>query len=134
MDNGVLALSYGAPGIWVAFSPDGMGKRWTGKTCLWIWNGLIEQGHLPQARHHLYRIPDGLMPVDPAKAGSYRSGCRVLERSDCNARICAIGPDRLLAVYGAPTDVDDMTAYNPIDADQRRKFSIWRVTLDVERI
>jgi hypothetical protein len=133
MSNGVLALAYGAPGMWVAFSPDGRGKRWTGKTCLWIWNSLIEEGHVPQARHYLYQIPEELIPKDPAKASSYRSGCRVLERSDCNIRICEIAPGRLMAVYSAPTDVGDMSAFNPIDAEQRRKFSVWGVTLDVDR-
>jgi hypothetical protein len=133
MSNGVLALSYGAPGIWVTFNADGTGRKWTDKTCIWLWNSLIEQGHTPQARHYKYRIPERLLPPasEKHKASSYRGGCRSLERSDCNPRICEISPGRLLVVYNAPTNVEDERIFNPMDADQRKHFSIWGVTIDV---
>lgn len=111
LQNGVLALSYGRPGVWVVFSTDG-GRWWTNKTCIYIWHSLWGEGHLPKTKHYL--VP----------------GYHTFERSDCNARICEIAPNRLLVVYSAPKTMEN----KPIDAQDalsRSSCFVWGVTLDI---
>ncbi|MEW6750880.1 MAG: sialidase family protein [Candidatus Latescibacterota bacterium] len=112
LDSGVLALSYGRPGVWVAFSAD-HGRWWSDRRCLWAWHGLWGQGHLPTTPH--YTAP----------------GYATFERSDCNARLCRVGPDRLLAVYGAPPPESGMEPLDAQDAGARAACRIWGVTLSV---
>ena len=35
MSNGILACTFGRPGVWVMFSKDGRGRYWHKKTSLW---------------------------------------------------------------------------------------------------
>lgn len=35
LSNGVLACSYGRPGVWVMFNADGTGRLWTNRTRIW---------------------------------------------------------------------------------------------------
>jgi hypothetical protein len=112
LDNGVLALSYGRPGVWVTFSADG-GRWWSDRRCLWSWHGLWGEGHLPTTPH--YTVP----------------GYATFERSDCNARLCRIGPDRLLLVYSAPLADSGDQPIDAQDAAARAPCRIWGVNLDV---
>lgn len=49
--NGVLALSYGRPGVWITFSTD-RGQWWTDRKCIWAWHSLWGEGHLPVTPHY----------------------------------------------------------------------------------
>lgn len=112
LQNGVLALSYGRPGVWVIFSTDG-GHWWTDKKCIWIWHSLWGEGHLPKTKHY--------------STGGYTG----FERSDCNAGLCEIAPNKLLIVYSAPKDSKDTGPIEVSDPKQRAACFIWGVTLDV---
>lgn len=54
MKNGVVVLTYGRPGIWIAFSPDGTGRRWVNRIPIdyeggtWSYTGVreVEPGKL----------------------------------------------------------------------------------------
>lgn len=113
LNNGVLAMSYGRPGVWVSFSGDGRGDWWTTTKCIWIWNSLWGEGHLPKTPH--YSTP----------------GYHTFERSDCNADMREIAPNRLMIVYNAPTKPDSK---EPIDRHVGSDdSSVWVVTLEVGR-
>lgn len=113
LSNGVLALSHGRPGVWVSFSEDGRGDWWHRRICIWIWNSLWDEGHLPKTPH--YTTP----------------GYWTFERSDCNADMREIAPNRLMVVYNAPVEPDNGA---PIDHHQGPGESgVWAVTLEVQR-
>jgi len=54
MKNGVAVLTYGRPGIWIAFSPDGTGRKWVNRIHIdyegstWSYTGVreVEPGKL----------------------------------------------------------------------------------------
>lgn len=54
MESGVAVLSYGRPGIWIAFSPDGTGRKWVNRIPIdyegssWSYTGVreVEPGKL----------------------------------------------------------------------------------------
>ena len=115
LDNGVLALSYGRPGVWLIFSTDN-GRWWTDKRCIWTWNSLWGEGHLPKTRH--YSTP----------------GYHTFERSDCNARMTQIAPNKLLLVYNAPIDATSSPNAAAIDYHEGPGQSgIWGVIINVTR-
>jgi hypothetical protein len=112
LQNGVLALSYGRPGVWITFSAD-RGQWWTDRKCIWAWHSLWGEGHLPATPH--YTAP----------------GYATYEYSDCNARIAEIAPNRLLLVYSAPAAAGPAEAIDIQDAGGRSVCSVWGVTIDV---
>ncbi len=109
MSNGILACSYGRPGVWIMFDAEGNGRKWTDKTCIWA------------NPHKGYRIPQlGNSSWHSEKSCGYTS-------------ICEVSPGRILLTYSAPIDPADDNVMTPWDSEQLKHFRIWGVFIDVEK-
>ena len=145
MSNGILACTYGRPGCWIMFSPDGKGKTWVERTCIYneytlttydygYPGPLDKRSHPEEARQAHYSNSlshDPKTPYNPEVVGHVPK--RRFDKSDCYCPIREISPGRLLFLFTAPTNEEDTSATNVWDPDQTKKFSIWGVNIDVKR-
>jgi len=105
MSNGLLACSYGRPGVFIMFSEDG--EVWTDRTCVY---------------HHPYQS-FGL---------SYREKWDC-EHTCGYTSIREVSPGKLLLTYSAPAIPNDsLKSYSPLDSKQRLDFRIWGVDITIE--
>lgn len=109
LDNGVIACSYGRPGVKAAFS-ETSGKNWQKRLTL------------------LQRVTeingtDGL--PDPI---TY-----YFQRSCCYTDVVQTAPNVATVYYSAPKDWSDDPRKNPWNAEHRKEFRIFSVDIAVER-
>ena len=109
LENGVIACSYGRPGVMVAFSETD-GRSWRQRTALLL------------ARQEV----DGT-------SGAVIGDLRGNQRSCCYTDIIQKSPNVVSVCYSAPADWSDDPRKSPWNAKDRRDFRIYTVDIQVER-
>ena len=105
MSNGLLACSYGRPGVFVMFSEDG--KYWNNRTCI-------------------YNHPYELFGLSYREKWDHEHTCGYTSLRE-------VSPGKLLLAYSAPFSPNDkLEKYSPLDAKQRLDFRIWGIDIIVE--
>ncbi|MSP14404.1 MAG: exo-alpha-sialidase [Chloroflexi bacterium] len=110
VQNGVIALSAGRPGIYLWLSSDPRGSSWESLDILAHHNGILP------SMHHIRPGKSGRDAEDPYQTTAY-------------TEMVEVAPNRLLLVY-------DRIPFGwspvPIDSDERSR--IYALTIDIERI
>ncbi len=107
LQNGVVACSFGRPGVKVAFSENG-GDDWQ-KVSTILWGGWEENGDTIRADAH-----------GPMRSCSYTD-------------VTETAPNVATVYYSAPADWADDPRKTPWDPDQRNDFRVYAVDAAVER-
>ena len=128
MSNGIAACSFGRPGVWIMFSADGTGRRWTDR--IRIWDGHDPKGHLFIKREN--ERSDSYIESAYIKQLTIAEGS---ERSCCYTSLRETEPGKLLMVYSAPTEsLDKNRIISPWYSEQLKEFSIWGISIEVDVI